>query len=93
MSELNPNETTTAEGTTASPGTDPANETPNVETFPASGNLSADEREELEAYRAGTAKQAEVDKAISDRNAAQHDPIAPVPAGTVVETAETSDAA
>lgn len=89
MSEINPNETTTDAGTTASPATDPPNATADVETFPVAGNLDVDEREELEAYRAGTAAQAAVDQAISDRNAAQHDPVAPVPAGTV-ESAETS---
>ena len=47
--------------------------------------LTSEERAELDAYRAVTAAEAVVAKAVADRNAAQHDPLPPVVAGVPAE--------
>lgn len=84
-------ETTTAQGTTASPATEPARDEQAVRM-----QLDADQAEreaertqldadELATYRRRDAEQAEADRRVADRNAGQHDPIPPAVVGAVTD--------
>lgn len=59
------NETTTEQGTTASPALDPENAAP----------LDSSERAELDAFRGVKSEQDAAERRVAERNAAQHDPI------------------
>lgn len=86
-------ETTTAQGTTASPATEPENkrspEALELERREHERGVRERERsdaDELAAYRRRDAEQAESDRATAERNAAQHEPLPPVPAGVSTDT-------